>query len=84
MVCFKLFTGCFCFLFMLMMLYNVINMDEQMVSYVFVYLSIVIFSKLSLGTLLPNSIDSHEKEWLLNFLQFKTHLKVNFNLRKAN
>ena len=36
----------FCFLFMFMILDNVINVDVQLVSYIFIYLSIGIFSKL--------------------------------------
>ena len=36
----------FCFLFMLMIHDNVINVDMQLISYIFIYLSIGIFSKL--------------------------------------
>ena len=36
----------FCFLFMLMIHNNVINVDVQLVSYIFIYLSKGIFSKL--------------------------------------
>ena len=38
---------------------------------------------LSLGMLVPNSRDWHKK-WLANCSHFKTHLKININLTKAN
>ena len=36
----------FCFLFMLMIHDNIINVDVQIVSYIFIYITIGIFSKL--------------------------------------
>ena len=33
---------------------------------------------LSLGTLVPNSRDRHEKQWRPNFTRHKTHPKIRF------
>ena len=43
---------------------------------------ILIMSTLSLGALVPNSRDRHEKQWRPDFTHHKTHPKIRFVCKK--
>ena len=42
------------------------------------FLYVCIYEWLSLGMLVTNSRDQHEKKWRLNFTHHKTHPKIHF------
>ena len=46
----------------------------QLAMYIYIYIYIYI----SLGALVPNSRDRHEKQWRPDFTRHKTHPKIRF------